>query len=77
MIANIKAVIRKTLVMALSIFIFVFCYSGHGDISVAAQEIKPIDVYQDPHGIDLTTNNVSTSKMPTLSISGSSRIDLP
>ena len=34
----------------------------------AAQEIKPLDVYQDPNGIDLVSNNVSTSKMPTISI---------
>ena len=35
---------------------------------VLAQEIKPLDVYQDPHGIDLVSNNVSTAKMPMLSI---------
>lgn len=40
----------------------IFAATGH------AQEIDPIDVYQDPNGIDLTTNNVSTSQMPTLSI---------
>jgi RHS repeat-associated protein len=34
----------------------------------AAQQIKPLDVYQDPHGIDLVSNNVSTAKMPVLSI---------
>lgn len=35
---------------------------------VAAQEIKPIDVYQDPNGIDVVSNNVSTAKVPVLSI---------
>ncbi|WP_298469278.1 RHS repeat-associated core domain-containing protein [uncultured Erythrobacter sp.] len=36
--------------------------------AVSAQEIDPIDVYQDPNGIDLVSNNVSTSQMPELSI---------
>ena len=43
--------------------------AGLGVASPAlAQEIKPLDVYQDPHGIDLVSNNVSTAKMPTMSI---------
>jgi RHS repeat-associated protein len=36
--------------------------------SLSAQEIKPLDVYQDPNGIDLTSNNVSTPQIPALSI---------
>ncbi|MEL7217232.1 MAG: hypothetical protein AAGK01_02245, partial [Pseudomonadota bacterium] len=34
----------------------------------SAQEIDPIDVYQDPNGIDLVSNHVSTPQLPTLSI---------
>ena len=33
-----------------------------------AQQIDPVDVYEDPHGIDLLRNTVSTPKMPELSI---------
>lgn len=33
-----------------------------------AQTLPPVDVYQDPNGIDLVSNNVSTSKAPVLSI---------
>ena len=35
---------------------------------IMAQQIDPVDVYQDPHGVDLVSNNVSTPKMPELSI---------
>ena len=37
-------------------------------VNLSAQEIDPLDVYEDPNGIDLTTNNVSTPRAPTLSI---------
>lgn len=52
----------RTLVGALALAIAGVASTGR------AQEIKPIDVYQDPHGIDLVSNNVSTAKMPVLSI---------
>ena len=39
-----------------------------GATSLAAQEIDPVDVYQDPNGIDLVSNNVSSSRAPELSI---------
>jgi len=36
--------------------------------ALSAQEIDPVDVYQDPNGIDLVSNHVSTPQLPELSI---------
>lgn len=54
--------VSKARALAVSAISF-FCIS-----SLSAQEIKPLDVYKDPNGIDLTSNNVSTPQIPALSI---------